>query len=58
MRFALIRNVPFNARQVEPPAGMRDAAKHTWAMFVAYRQQGFTEDQAMALVLTMLEQTR
>lgn len=39
---------------VEPTARMRVMATQCWQMFVAYMQAGFTEDQALVLVLQQI----
>jgi hypothetical protein len=39
---------------VEPPAGMRTMAAQTYQSFVAYREAGFSEEQALALTINMV----
>lgn len=39
---------------VEPPADVRHAAASAYQLFVAYRQAGFTERQAIALILGLI----
>ena len=38
----------------EPSADARVAAKQMWDLYSACREQGFTEDQAMNILLAMV----
>lgn len=38
----------------EPSADARIAAAQLWGMYMALRSEGFTEEQAMAIILEMV----
>lgn len=43
-----------NKAVTEPNAAMREMARTDWQCYQAHKQEGFTDDQAMAILLTIL----
>lgn len=49
-----LMGLPRKAAKVEPSAEMREAARGMMEVFTAVREAGFTEAQAMQIVLGMI----
>lgn len=48
---------PFDPQAVEPGAAQREGAATMYELFASFRGAGFTEEQSMSLVGTVLQET-